>query len=821
MSSKWLPRYMENPFQKNPKKGAESVTKAWLENEAEQLLKKIMNRSSSYDDLHGGAYTGGAGIAYAVLRASSSSFNHSREESMKYGRRVLMQHLEAVRKKESSRETCYLLGSLSIYVIYILYEKTGERTKQLIDRIIEIGHLIANNDVLGDGDDELLAGRVGFLAAVITLRENMAHEVIPDACVGNVVNKIIDSGRSYAISKQFKVPLMYQYHGRHYLGAAHGLMGILQILLCFVKFLDEEAKSDVLKTVDWIVSLQLKNGNIPSKVEEEGVDRGENELVHWCHGATGGVHLMIVAYLRTHNEKYLKNADVALNLIWKKGILMKGPGICHGAAGSGYAFLLFYRLTKKQRYLDCACCIAKAFCSEEFERRARTPDRPYSLFEGISGALCFICDLLEPDKAQFPLFREVKKTMFPVVHRRYFDNPYLTNSETESDKVTKQILKQEAANLAEEIMRRRHNPDDYDGGAYVGVAGDGYSVLYASRLLPEKAEQYANFCSRVVEEQLKQIKQSGHRKEEGQYLLGTLGIYVIKVILDYEMKKFVNPTVIDKVVSLIDVICAKDYLPNGADEMLVGRAGFLAAILTLRMRLHHDIISNSHVKKVIDCIVDSGRCYAKQHKFRAPLMYRYHNVEYLGAAHGLMGILQMLLSFSDLLDDTALRDVESTLDWLLEIQAENGNFAPSVDEIGINRGSNELLHWCHGATGAVHLMIVAYLCTKKVKFLKAAEKALDLIWKRGVLRKGPGICHGVAGGGYAFLLYYRLTQKAKYLKYAQCFARIAYDQNFRKHARIPDSPYSLFEGIGGLLCFLVDVSDPSMAQFPLIPIIFK
>lgn len=67
-----------------------------------------------------------------------------------------------------------------------------------------------------------------------------------------------------------------------------------------------EAKSDVLQTVDWIVSLQLKNGNIPSKLEEEGIDRGENELVHWCHGATGAVHLMIVAYLRTHNEKYLK-----------------------------------------------------------------------------------------------------------------------------------------------------------------------------------------------------------------------------------------------------------------------------------------------------------------------------------------------------------------------------------------------------------------------------------------------------------------------------------------------------------------------------------
>uniref|UniRef100_A0A0R3RTC9 LanC-like protein 3 n=1 Tax=Elaeophora elaphi TaxID=1147741 RepID=A0A0R3RTC9_9BILA len=563
----------------------------------------------------------------------------------------------------------------------------------------------------------------------------MAYKVIPDACIGNVVNKVIASGRSYAASKRFKVPLMYQYHGRHYLGAAHGLMGILQMLLCFVEFLDEEAKSDVLKTVDWILSLQLKNGNIPSKVEEEGIDQGENELVQWCHGATGAVHLMIVAYLRTRNEKYLKSADAALNLIWEKGILMKGPGICHGAAGSGYAFLLFHRLTNEQ--------------------------------------------------------------------------------------VTTQILKREVANLAEEIMKRSHTVDDYDGGAYVGVAGDGYSLLYASRLLPEKTEQYVNFCRRAVEEQLKQRG----RDREGQYLLGALGVYVIKAILDYETKKFVNITVIDKVASLINVICAKDYLPNGADEMLVGRAGFLAAILTLRMCLHHEIISNSHVKRVIDCIIDSGRRYARRHKSRAPLMYQYYDVQYLGAAHGLMGILQMLLSFSDLLDDTALRDVESTLNWLLEIQEENGNFAPSVEEIGRNRGSNELVHWCHGATGAVHLMIVAYLRTNKVKFLEVfilhSEKALDLIWKQGILRKGPGICHGVAGGGYAFLLYYRLTQKAKYLKYAQCFARIAYDQNFRNQARRPDSPCSLFEGIGGLLCFLVDVSNPSMAQFPLVPIIFE
>lgn len=88
----------------------------------------------------------------------------------------------------------------------------------------------------------------------------------------------------------------------------------------------------------------------------------------------------------------------------------------------------------------------------------------------------------------------------------------------------------------------------------------------------------------------------GCRKDEGKYLLGTLGIYVIKTILDYEVAKFVNSTVIDKIASLIDVICDRDYLPNGADELFVGRAGFLAAILTLRSVCLHFVSLDKRLK---------------------------------------------------------------------------------------------------------------------------------------------------------------------------------------------------------------------------------
>lgn len=62
-----------------------------------------------------------------------------------------------------------------------------------------------------------------------------------------------------------------------------------------------------------------------------------------------------------------------------------------------------------------------------------------------------------------------------------------------------------------------------------------------------------------------------------------------------------------------------------------------------RLLLHHEIVPDLRVKEIVDCIIDSGRRYSRRRGSRAPLMYQYYGTEYLGAAHGLMGILQMLL----------------------------------------------------------------------------------------------------------------------------------------------------------------------------------
>ncbi|KAK3715497.1 hypothetical protein QZH41_002231 [Actinostola sp. cb2023] len=51
----------------------------------------------------------------------------------------------------------------------------------------------------------------------------------------------------------------------------------------------------------------------------------------------------------------------------------------------------------------------------------------------------------------------------------------------------------------------------------------------------------------------------------------------------------------------------------------------------------------------------------------------------------------------------------------------------------------------------------------KDKYLTAALKCGEVIWRRGLLRKGYGICHGVAGNAYGLLSLYKSTNSPKYL----------------------------------------------------------
>ena len=73
--------------------------------------------------------------------------------------------------------------------------------------------------------------------------------------------------------------------------------------------------------------------------------------------------------------------------------------------------------------------------------------------------------------------------------------------------------------------------------------------------------------------------------------------------------------------------------------------------------------------------------------------------------------------------------IKKSLDLLLNVQMKSGNFPSSYGKEG-----DKLLHFCHGAPGAIPLMLTAYEIYREDKYLASAKKAGKLIWRRGILK---------------------------------------------------------------------------------------
>nr|VZI47545.1 unnamed protein product [Spirometra erinaceieuropaei] len=268
-----------------------------------------------------------------------------------------------------------------------------------------------------DMPNELLYGRAGYLACLLLLLD--AGYDVPVNCISTVVEQILCEGRR--LSKEMQSngtyqdlikpwalrcpPLMFQWHGKAYLGAAHGFAGILMTLLKIhqqmPQALPDAALDDlILPTVTWLSELHFdgeEHYNWPSSL-----GNSNDRLVQWCHGAPGIIPLLLLAHKITSDASYLEKAEKGGREVWKRGLLRKGCGLCHGSAGNGYALLSLYQHTHKSEYLQQAAVFAE-WCTDYFNNAERTPDRPLSLFEGISGAIWFLLDMLEPVSGKFPI----------------------------------------------------------------------------------------------------------------------------------------------------------------------------------------------------------------------------------------------------------------------------------------------------------------------------------------------------------------------------------------------------------------------------------
>lgn len=392
--------------------------------------------------------------------------------------------------------------------------------------------------------------------------------------------------------------------------------------------------------------------------------------------------------------------------------------------------------------------------------------------------------------------------------KRYFENPYKDFDSSAPDLITGEFtglikgLIHKNVNL---ILATESHKNLSRSDVYVGLSGIAYMFLKLSQS-PIRDEFPALQTAKLFSENSKKALKSSKSRKPISFLSGDAGVHVVSAAVSKSCNEPFNDS-LKLLLQAVPVFENPEYLDDGADEMLVGRCGYLLGLLWLNRELETEIVPTTELKRLSSIILDSGRNYARRYKLKVPLMYQFHGREYLGAAHGISAILFSLLSVP--MNERELMDVKATIDGILELQDSSGNF-PSK----FNKSESHLVHWCHGAPGIFYLMAKAHKVFGDKKYLDSCLKCGDLVWQRGLLRKGPGICHGIAGNGYVHLMLFRLTGDSKHLYRAMKFAEFLESEAFHNEARKPDRPLSLYEGIAGTVCYLIDLLQPEKAEFP-------
>lgn len=399
----------------------------------------------------------------------------------------------------------------------------------------------------------------------------------------------------------------------------------------------------------------------------------------------------------------------------------------------------------------------------------------------------------------------------------HFANPYPDHDGSDV-KVSQLRTKKLIEKYVKSILK---NKEYSDGDLYVGTSGIAamFLKLHQSQAV-ECFNESALFHAKAFSDHSKRFLRN-KPEDAASFLCGNAGIIAVSAVVNYLLGETEKMKVDFKQYLIGQQVCQNiTFNKHGSDEILFGRAGYLSGICWLNQKLPSDQqFSPDVAMKVCDMIITSGVQYSNRYQLTFPLMWECYGDRYLGAAHGVCSILHMLLEsplFSDYREFNQLNEkqqlVKITIDMFLEMQAPDGNFPAALGEA--RKGDHKLIHWCHGAPGAIYLLAKSYRVFNEQKYLKACVLIGELIWKKGLLRKGPGICHGVAGNGYVFLVLFRLTNEQKYLYRASKFADFLTDGYFVHEARTPDRPLSLYEGVAGTVCFLIDLLQPYKASFP-------
>ncbi|CAK1552063.1 unnamed protein product [Leptosia nina] len=388
----------QNNILNDPRNGISDVLQKKISNFKATKLQILTTKLQRDVFCDGTVYTGSAGLALYYTYNSLANKNEPCHDALQ----ATLEYLDILNLK--GRRISFLCGDAGpLAIATVISYKLGTRRSNSLPDYKELGQrLMQLISILEDSPDEVLYGKSGYLFALLFTNKHISgKEVIPSYHIEKVINSIISSGKRLSLHMKADSPLLWQWHDKVYLGAAHGMAGILYVLLQARNYIKgNDLRAFVKPTIDWLLGSRFQTGNFPSSLGSSSGDR----LVQWCHGAPGFVSLCLAAYQAFDDEKYLKIANQCGEVIWQRGLCTKGYSLCHGVSGNAYAFLQLYQATKKPIHLYRACCFMEWCAVERPGTELHRPDRPASLFEGLLGRIFLAEDITRPIDSKFPAF---------------------------------------------------------------------------------------------------------------------------------------------------------------------------------------------------------------------------------------------------------------------------------------------------------------------------------------------------------------------------------------------------------------------------------
>ncbi|XP_078427422.1 lanC-like protein GCL2 isoform X2 [Wolffia australiana] len=337
-----------------------------------------------------------------------------------------------------------------------------------------------------------------------------------------------------------------------------------------------------------------------------------------------------------------------------------------------------------------------------------------------------------------------------------------------------------------------------DFSLYTGTLGTAFLLLKAYQITNNEAD--LRLCSEIV----RACDSASQSSRCVTFICGRAGVCAIGAVA---AKYAGDDPAMNHFLSSFRSITLPPDVPN---ELLYGRAGYIWACSFLNKHIGPNTIPPSHTAAMAKKIVEEGREQARRSGSEWPLMYEWHGKKYLGAAHGVAGIMNALMTVDLSGDDRDL--VKSTILSLIRRRLPGGNYPSSEG----GHQADRLVHWCHGAPGAAMTLVRAHQVFGG-EFLAAAGGAAEVVWRRGLLKR-VGLCHGVSGNAHVFLSLHRATGGGGALHRAKAFASFLLDRGAGLIAAGEmdggDRPLSLFEGQGGVALLFLSMASPLDSSFP-------